>query len=146
MLLKSIRHNLDELIYLLDQLSDHDYKKPCETLNNTTIGEQTASILEMFKCLENGYDSGILNYGHRAGNNQIQTETEFAKQCLIEIKMGLKIENKTLYLEKIINGLAIRIQTSYYRELLYNLENSIHHQTLIKIAVSQLEKIPVHEI
>ncbi|WP_428231430.1 DinB family protein [Flavobacterium sp.] len=146
MLLKSIHHSLDELICLLDQVSDHDYTKSCEALSNATIGEHTRYILEMFKCLENGYDSGILNYDYREGNNQIQTETEFAKQCIVEIKMGLKSENKTLYLEKVINGLGIRIQSSYYRELLYNLENGMHHQALIKIAILQFENMAVNEI
>jgi hypothetical protein len=59
--------------------------------------------------------------------------------------MGLKSENKTIYLEQIIDGLNIRIQSNYYRELLYNLEHCIHHQALIKVAVLQLENISVNE-
>ncbi|OXG08653.1 hypothetical protein BC749_106273 [Flavobacterium araucananum] len=145
MLLKSLRHSLDELIYLLDQLSDKEYSKSCEALSNATIGEHTRHIIEMFQCLDNGYDSGILNYDNRERNFQIQTETEFAKQCIIEIKTGLKSENKTLYLEQVIDGLAIRIQSSYYRELLYNLEHCIHHQALIKVAVMQFENILINE-
>ena len=58
MLLKSIRYSLDELIYLLDQLSDQEYSKSCEALSNATIGEHTRHIIEMFQCLENGYDFG----------------------------------------------------------------------------------------
>lgn len=145
MLLKSIRHSLDELIYLLDQLSDQDYAKSCQALSNATIGEHTRHILEMFQCLENSYDLGILNYDNRERNNQIQTETEFAKQCIVAIKMGLKSENKLIYLEQLIDGLNIRIQSNYYRELLYNLEHCIHHQALIKVAVLQFENILVDE-
>lgn len=145
MLLKSIRYSLDELIYLLDQLSDQQYAKSCEALSGATIGEHTRHIIEMFQCLENGYDFGVLNYDNRDRNTQIQTETEFAKQCIIEIKSGLKSENKTLYLEQIIDGLAIRIQSSYYRELLYNMEHCIHHQALIKVAVLPFENISINE-
>ena len=145
MLLKSIRYSLDELIYLLDQLSDQQYAKSCEALSGATIGEHTRHIIEMFQCLENGYDFGVLKYDNRDRNTQIQTETEFAKQCIIEIKSGLKSENKTLYLEQIIDGLAIRIQSSYYRELLYNMEHCIHHQALIKVAVLPFENISINE-
>ena len=145
MLLKSIRHSLDELLYLLNQLSDQDYSRSCPALSNATIGEHTRHILEMFQCLENCYDSGILNYDHRERNNRIQTETEFAKQCIATIKTGLKSENKIMYLEQMIDGLTVRIQSNYYRELLYNLEHCVHHQALIKVAVLQLENISVDE-
>lgn len=145
MLLKSIRHSLDELLNLLDQLSDQDYSKPCQALSNATIGEHTRHILEMFQCLENSYDLGILNYDNRERNIQIQTETDFAKKCIAAIKMGLTSENKIIYLEQIIDGLNIRIQSNYYRELLYNLEHCIHHQALIKVAVLQFENILVDE-
>lgn len=145
MLLKSIRHSLDELLYLLDQLSDQEYLKPCPALSNATIGEHTRHVLEMFRCLESCYDSGVLNYDNRERNNQIQTETEFAKKCIATIKMGLMSENKVIYLEQVIDGHNIRIQSNYYRELLYNLEHCIHHQALIKVAVLQLENISVDE-
>lgn len=145
MLLKSIRYSLDELIYLLDQLSDKRYSKSCEALGNETIGEHTRHIIEMFQCLENSYDLGILNYDNRERNDQIETAIEFAKQCVVEIRTGLKSENKILYLEHVIGGLAIRIQSSYYRELLYNLENCIHHQNLIKVAILKLQNSAVIE-
>ena len=145
MLLESIRQSLDELIYLLDQLSDQDYSKSCQALSNATIGEHTRHILEMFQCLEQSYDSGILNYDNRQRNKQIQTETEFAKKCIIKIKKELKSENKIIYLEQFIDGLSMRIQSNYYRELLYNLEHCVHHQALIKVAVLQFENIIIDE-
>lgn len=145
MLLKSIRYSLDELIYLLDQLSDSDYSKSCNALSNATIGQHIRHILEMFQCLEKGYDSGVLNYDNRERNSQMETEAKFAKQCIVEIKMGLKSENKTIYLEQVIDGLSIRIQSTYYRELLYNMEHCIHHQALIKVAVLQFGNISINE-
>lgn len=145
MLLESIRQSLDELIYLLNQLPDQDYSKSCPALSNATIGEHTRHILEMFQCLEQSYDSGILNYDSRQRNKQIQTETEFAKKCIIQIKKELKSENKIIYLEQFIDGLSMRIQSNYYRELLYNLEHCVHHQALIKVAVLQFENIIIDE-
>jgi hypothetical protein len=145
MLVKSINNSLDELINLLNQLSDESYSKSCEALSNASIGEHTRHILEMFQCLEKSYDRGILNYDNRERNERIQTETEFAKQCILEIKSALKTENKILFLEQMIDGLTFRIQSNYYRELLYNLEHCIHHQALIKVAVLQCENISLNE-
>ncbi|MEO7976250.1 DinB family protein [Flavobacterium sp.] len=145
MLVKSICQSLDELIYILDQLSDNEYSKYCKALSNATIGEHTRHIIEMFQCLDNGYELGILNYDSRKRNEKIQTETTIAKECINEIKTGLRTENKKMYVEQVVNGLAIRIQSSYYRELLYNLEHCIHHQALIKVAVLQMENISINE-
>lgn len=145
MLLKSIHQSLDELTNLLSQLSDTDYSKSYESLSGATIGEHTRHILEMFQCLEKGYDSGVLNYDDRERNIQIQTETKFARQCIENIKVGLKTENKLIYLELVMNHLGMRIQSNYYRELLYNLEHCVHHQALIKVAVLQCENVLVDE-
>jgi len=145
MLLKSIHQSLDELTNLLSQLSDTDYSKSHESLSGATIGEHTRHILEMFQCLEKSYDSGVLNYDDRERNIQIQTETKFARQCIENIKVGLKTENKLIYLELVMNHLGMRIQSNYYRELLYNLEHCVHHQALIKVAVLQCENVLVDE-
>lgn len=145
MLLKSIHQSLDELTNLLSQLSDTDYSKSYESLSGATIGEHTRHILEMFQCLEKSYDSGVLNYDDRERNIQIQTETKFARQCIEDIKDGLKTENKLIYLELVMNHLGMRIQSNYYRELLYNLEHCVHHQALIKVAVLQCENVLVDE-
>ncbi|MDL2143198.1 DinB family protein [Flavobacterium tructae] len=145
MLLQSIRHSLDELDDLLGQLTDTDYARPCPALNNATIGEHLRHILEMFIGLEKGYNSGVVNYDNRERNIRMQTETAFAKELITGIKANLKSENKTIYLEQVIDGLALRIQSNYYRELLYNLEHCIHHQALIKVAVMPFKDVLIHE-
>lgn len=145
MLIQSIHQSLDELTNLLDQLSDAEFSKSCKALSNSTIGEHTRHIIEMFQCLQNSYASGVLNYDNRERNQRIQTESAFAKQCIFDVKMGLQNEDKIIHLEQVINGLDLSIQSNYYRELLYNLEHCIHHQALIKVAVLQYENISINE-
>ncbi|MDX6182082.1 DinB family protein [Flavobacterium sp. Fl-77] len=145
MLIKSIHRSLDKLTGLLNQLSENEYSNSCPALSNASIGEHTRHILEMFQCLENSYELGILNYDNRARDKRIQTDTAFAMQTILEVKKGLKTENKIIYLEQIIDGLNLRIQSNYYRELLYNLEHCIHHQALIKVAVLQCENVSIDE-
>ncbi|WP_445452807.1 DinB family protein [Flavobacterium sp. 25HG05S-40] len=145
MLIPSLHKTLNELVLLLNQLSDDDFTTPCKGLSNATIGEHTRHIIEMFQCLENQYESGIVNYDKRNRNFQIQSETAFALQCLYDIKNQLEKENKKVILEQIVDGEELHIESNYFRELLYNLEHCIHHQALIKVAVLQLEHLQIDE-
>jgi hypothetical protein len=49
----------------------------------------------------------------------------------------LEKENKKIELQQIIDNEEVRIESNYFRELLYNLEHCIHHQALIKVAVTK---------
>ena len=145
MLITSIITSLDGLILVLNQLSNNEYSKKCEHLSNATIGEHTRHIIEMFQCLQNNYDSGLVNYDKRNRNLKIETDTNFALQKIDEIKENLDRENKKIQLQQIIDGHEFRIESNYFRELLYNLEHCIHHQALIKVAVLQCDKIQIDE-
>lgn len=143
MLIPSISKNLDELIHLLRQLSKSYYSNPCPELSNASIGEHVRHIIEMFQCVEKQYDLGIVNYDNRERNQLIQTDTDYAIEQIQHIKSSLRIENKNLYLQQFVDDVEIRIQSNYYRELLYNLEHCIHHQAMIKIAVLKFDNIRV---
>lgn len=145
MLIASINKTLNELLDLLSQISDTDYSCPCHQLSNATIGEHTRHIIEMFQCLENQYKNGIVNYDIRKRDYLIQTNTDFAQKCILQILNQIEKPNKSLQLQQIIDGEELLIDTNYNRELLYNLEHCIHHQALIKVAVIQSEAIKIDE-
>jgi hypothetical protein len=143
MLIPSINNSLDELIGLLNQLSQEEYSKSCFELSSSSIGEHTRHIIEMFQCLNRNYDSGIVNYDKRDRNELIETNTNFAIQMILDIKNSISKDNKNMELQQIIDGNAVNIQSNYYRELLYNLEHCIHHQALIKVAILKCENVAV---
>ena len=145
MLIPSLKKTLDELVSLLNQISNDDFTSPCKGLSNSTIGEHTRHIIEMFQCLENQFESGVVNYDNRNRDYRIQTDTNFALQCIEEVKNQLVKENKNLVLQQIVDGEELNIESNYFRELLYNLEHCIHHQALIKVAVLQLEHLQIDE-
>ena len=145
MLIPSIQKTLSELSDLLSQLSKDDYTCPCFGLSNATIGEHTRHIIEMFQCLENQYEGGIVNYDDRKRDYQIQTDTDFAKQTIVAVINQLDRPNKSLKLQQIVDGEELLIDTNYNRELLYNLEHCIHHQALIKVALLQNEAVAIDE-
>lgn len=145
MLIRSINNSLDELVDLLNQLSETEYSKSCFELSGASIGEHTRHVIEMFQCLNQNYDSGIVNYDKRERNVLIQTNTDFAVQMILDVKNSIQTENKKLELQQMIDGIAIKIQSNYYRELLYNLEHCIHHQALIKVAILKFENVAVSD-
>jgi allophanate hydrolase subunit 1 len=145
MLIPSIQKTLNELSQLISQLSSEEYCCPCEGLSNATIGEHSRHIIEMFQCLHNQYEFGVVNYDTRKRDFMIQTDTSFANATINSILNHLEKPNKTLQLQQIIDGEELLIDTNYHRELLYNLEHCIHHQALIKVAIIQSNNITVDE-
>lgn len=145
MLILSIKNSLNELGDLLNQISNSEYSKQCAALSNSTIGEHSRHIIEMFQCLQKNYDSAIVNYDKRERNILIQTDTNFAISQIRIIQNSLERENKKMELQQIVDGEGIIVESNYLRELLYNLEHCIHHQALIKVAVLQNTAILVGE-
>ena len=145
MLIPSIRKTLEELSHLVSKLSNDDYCCPCYDLSNATIGEHTRHIIEMFECLENQYENGVINYDNRKRDYLIQTNTVFAKECIDSISNQIEKPNKNLKLQQIVDGEELLIESNYHRELLYNLEHCIHHQALIKVAIIQSATVDVDE-
>src|SRR5215213_5922033 len=88
-----------QLSTTLDQLGQEQYVQPCKTLFNATIGQHVRHIIELFQCLENGYDQGLVNYEKRKRDTRIETDKEFAAGLLTEVHQGLTRENKDLQLE-----------------------------------------------
>ena len=145
MLQSSISNNLNELIDLLQQLSNSEYSEPCLQLSNASIGDHTRHIIELFQCLINQYESGVVNYDKRERNILIQTDTDFAIEQIVSIQNKLDKENKILVLQQKIESYELRTESNYYRELLYNFEHCIHHQALIKVAVLQYATLTIKE-
>ena len=137
-----------QLAGTLEQLTQQEYVRPCATLFNNTIGQHVRHIIELFQCLENGYDAGMVNYEKRRRDLLIETDKDFATRLLQEIFTNLSRTNKELVLEAIYDEHAtepITISTNYYREIAYNLEHTIHHMALIRVGVNEVAAIELPE-
>lgn len=145
MLTISIQKTLTELSDLLFQLSNDEFTSPSEELSNSTIGEHTRHIIELFQCLLNQYQAGTINYDNRLRDYGIQTDTNQAQMAIAAILFSVAKPNKNLVLQQVIDEIAVTIESNFHRELLYNLEHCIHHQALIKVAVLQLKHLQIDE-
>ncbi|OIQ22492.1 MAG: hypothetical protein BM557_00450 [Flavobacterium sp. MedPE-SWcel] len=145
MLFSSVKNNLDELLVLLQGLSDNEFCKPVDALGKSTIGQHVRHILEMYSCLTKNYDCAIINYDNRERNKLIENNITHATEEIALLKESLEKEDKELVLEHTIDGKTIATKSNYNRELLYNLEHSIHHQALIKVALHEFGNVFVDE-
>lgn len=145
MLIESIRKNFLEITGLLDQLDNENYTCKHKELN-ASIGEHIRHIIEIYQSLLDNYNLGVINYDKRNRNILIQTSIKEAKYAIDEIVKSIVLPNKILILQQGMIATDFSIETNYFRELLYNLEHSIHHQALIKVALLKYPtiKLPVN--
>ena len=145
MLIRFVKDNLKENIELLRQLSNDEFCKKNPELSQATIGEHMRHIIELMGCLLDNYEQGIINYDNRNRNIQIQSDVNCAISILEKQLTIIDKQNKQLSLIHNCFSTEEVLPTNYFRELLYNLEHSIHHQALIKVAVIQSETIKIDE-
>ena len=132
----------------LHQLTDAQYVQPSKTLFNATIGQHVRHIIELFVCLEKGYETGLVNYEKRKRDLAIETDKDFANMLLQTIYTNLEKPNKKLLLESNYDehsAETLTVTTNYYREIIYNLEHTVHHMALIRVGINEVSTIAVPE-
>src|SRR3954469_7446134 len=96
---KAIGNVFVQLSESIHQLSDEQYKQPSNILFNATIGQHVRHIIELFICLNQGYETGVINYEKRKRDYRIETEKDFARELLHSIYAALNKPDKELILE-----------------------------------------------
>ena len=147
-----VRSVLLQLTNTLNQLNEDEYTMPLDILSNSSIGEHSRHIIELFEIPIKGYELGIIDYDNRKRNVKIQTEIDFGVECIHKILSEIEKPNKAIDIvvkTKLINNdgditltenQSEFIQSNYFREILYNLEHCIHHQAIIKIGLKAMGK------
>jgi len=135
------KNNLNWIIGMLEVLPEGIYDRPSMLLSQATIGQHTRHTLEMYQCLLRGYDAGVVEYDRRDRDRRIETDIAFATRAITEIIEALERENKPLQVHSEIDEREFILQSNYEREIMYNLDHSIHHMALIKVAVIEMTDI-----
>ena len=137
----SIKNTLIELKDVLHLLNNETFTKPIPSLSNATIGEHTRHIIELYQAVLTAHDTGTLNYDARPRNKTIQENKIIAITTIDEIVNTIEKEDKKLIMEHSVSNVITRIETNYFREILYNLEHCIHHQALIKVGLLSFKDV-----
>jgi hypothetical protein len=143
-----ITNLLEQLEFVIKKLSDKQYTAPVLLLSNATIGQHARHVIEFFLELDKGYYNGIVNYDKRKRDYEIESNRYFAIQKLDEIKNRLLNADKNLLLKIELSAddcSEIEIKTNYFRELIYNLEHTVHHMALMRIGVASVSDILLPE-
>lgn len=127
-----------QLKYILNQVDELDYSKPLKVLDNGTIGKHVRHILEFYQCLFILNANDTICYDDRKRNILLEENVRYATDYIFQIMDTLEqvTTNKRLLLKSKYNTTELILETSLYREITYNIEHTVHHLAIIRIAVS----------
>ena len=140
MIFKQLTEQLLSLSNLISKLEDFQYSNKIEHLGNASIGSHTRHIIEMLLCATQGYNNGIVDYVNRNRNLLLESDKNFALFTLQSLENEINMSDK--YLKMVVedaNDTDLPVFTTYFREIIYNTEHTIHHLALIKVALIEMK-------
>jgi hypothetical protein len=132
---------IDQLIDLLNDLDSVVYKEALRPLHYSTVGQHVRHITEFYLCALKGYENGMIDYDARERNILIEIDKDFTVETLQNVKHQLqKLKSDALLILKSKFGgdEAMDIPSSFFRELTYLIEHTIHHLAIIKIGLNEV--------
>jgi hypothetical protein len=132
---------IDQLIDLLNDIDSMIYKNALQPLHYSTVGQHVRHITEFYLCALKGYENGFVDYDARERNLLIEIDKDFTVKILEDVKLQLKSlkSDQNLILKSKFGGdEAMEIPSSFFRELTYLIEHTIHHLAIIKIGLNEV--------
>jgi hypothetical protein len=139
-----ISNLLEQLQYVIDELTPLQYTEPVKLLSQSSIGQHTRHILEFFIELNKGYETGMVDYDKRIRNKAIEADKDFAITTIRQIEANIQKPDKELLLQAEYGegeAHSAQVFSNYYRELVYNLEHTVHHMALIRIGINAVSDV-----
>lgn len=133
---------LQQLRVVCEALDKEGFSQQIAELSGASIGEHVRHTLEFFLCLIDGRNDGVINYDERRHDTYISQDPKLALSVIDSIQQFLHKEQADFPLKHeanyAISGDDVHtMPSSFYRELAYNIEHTIHHMALIKIGILQ---------
>lgn len=143
-----LKQLLEQLRQLLSDLDDRSYRSSLAVLSDASIGQHSRHVIESFMALDNGYETGYVNYDLRKRDQQLEDDRDFALVMLKRIIDGIDKEDKPLWLMTDLNpgaNASYRVSTNYARELVHNVDHIVHHMALMRIGVRTISDLQLPE-
>lgn len=142
MIFQQLSEQLTALFRLISKLDDYQYINKIEHLGNVSIGSHTRHIIEMLLCATQGYNNDNVDYVNRNRNLLLESDKDFALFTLESLENEVNKPDK--YLKMITENIGdfadnLPVFTTYFREIIYNTEHTIHHLALIKVALIEMK-------
>lgn len=132
---------LNDLRYYLIVIDPITYQAPLDILSGSTVGQHTRHIIEFYNCLIEQYgdhETIEINYAHRRRDFLIESAPDHALQHVNQIcdRLAELDPEKKCFLDCTEHGQdQLMIPSTIGRELIYNIEHTIHHLAIVKIAL-----------
>lgn len=132
---------LYQLINFMDLLSSTQYAAKLPILSNNTIGKHIRHIIEFYQYLLISYhkEQPLVDYDERQRNQRMEVDKQYAKEQIEQLlaQVQAATENKPMRLNCTLSDIGDKqaLTTNFYRELAYNLEHTVHHLAIIKMAM-----------
>ncbi len=138
MIYETVKETLGQIKGVIGQMENEDYAKLLPILSYNSIGKHTRHILEFYECLLNA-QNGVVDYDARQRNILLETDVVSAKQSIEKICDILPLKDlKTPILLQSHFHETVLTPSSWEREIVYNIEHTIHHLAIIKIALKEV--------
>jgi len=129
---------LSQLADFITIIDNQHYTATSDLLLGSSIGQHVRHILEFYSCLKEGYAVQKVNYDLRKRDLAIEQEKMIALQLIADIIQWMQIAQPVALMlegsyeanEKDVFSILSHLE----RELVYNIEHTIHHMAIIKIA------------
>lgn len=140
-----IEQNIRKLLNIKQLLKEFPlglYTQPKEILSQSSIGQHFRHILEFYICLTNGLEHKVVCYDDRKRDIHIETDLVYAvntTNTLITFLQKIQEDEPLTLLASYTASSDEKtlMQTSFYRELAYALDHTVHHLAIIKIALAE---------
>ncbi len=141
MIFIQMAEQLKSLSSLLLLLNDRQYNQKILFLGNTSIGGHTRHVIELLKCVTDGYHLDRVDYLDRVRDLSLETDKMWAAQelTLMLNRLTQPYKQMKLVTESDEDGSMNLVITTYFREIVHNTEHVIHHLALIRVALREME-------
>lgn len=139
-----IKENLNQLLTLRNlilKLTDAEYIRQLPQLDGASIGKHVRHVIELYEALVSHNDESVISYDNRARDSRTEQSrvTAIGKIDYLFARITSIENDRELILMADYSTVEVKslgLRTTLFRELAYNLEHSIHHQAIIRIALN----------
>jgi hypothetical protein len=144
MIVQTAIQTLKEIQTLLLKMNNTVYTYQCENIEHSSIGMHVRHSLEMLDCLVNQYELNYVNYDERKRDKMLENDIASASSKIDDLILKMDKPDKAIeFKSNHFMGETDKVNSNYYRELIYNIEHCIHHQALIKVVLKRFPEINI---
>lgn len=142
-MIEAVKKNLERGINLLNYISDDEYSNTTIAPYYSSIGGHMRHVLDVFECVFEGLDTGVINLINRKRNEKAENYTEHGIHYFNEINNKLKSLDAETFdtIVTVTDDLGLGVITANYTLsaiLIQAHSHAIHHFASVGYIIAQL--------